>query len=130
MSPPAESRYGKTPMRRNALAPGLLAALVTSAGSGLADSDFYLAIRFAVAILALIVAWFAFEARHWWWLPIFVAIAVLWNPAFPFDFSGPVWIGAHYVAAIAFIIAALLIKKPEGEGKQAGRRSDTPQSGT
>jgi len=118
MNPPAQTRYGRPTVRRNALAPGILAALVASAGGALVDNEFYLVIRFALSILALIIAWFAFEARQWWWLPIMVAIAVIWNPAFPFAFSGPWWVAAHYLATLAFVVAALRIKKPDTEDRQ------------
>lgn len=97
-------------MQRNALAPGLLAAIALLVSplftAGLAATI----ILFVVAILALIVAWFAWQARQWWWTLVFVAVAVVWNPIFPFGFSGPVWFAAQIAAAVAFIGAGALIK--------------------
>ena len=105
-------RYGRPAFRRTALAPGLLAAVVLLVGVALIEGDAFLVIRFAVSILALIVGVFAFQARHWWWIPLMLAIAVAWNPVFPFGFSGPLWVGAQYVAILVFALAGVLIKAP------------------
>ena len=116
-----ENRYGPA-FQRNALAPGILAA------AALVISQLWLAgawdevFRFIVSILALIVAWFAVQARHWWWVPVLVAIAVAWNPVVPLAFEGPLWVGAHYLAALAFLAAGLFIKSPRDEG-DARRRT-------
>ncbi|CAN5450660.1 hypothetical protein BH09ACT4_BH09ACT4_10890 [soil metagenome] len=108
----ARDRYGRPAFRRTALAPGLLATIVLLAGSALIDGDAFIVIRFVVSILALIVGVFAFQAKHWWWIPIMLAIAVVWNPVFPLDISGPWWSGAQFAAAIVFIVAGLLVKVP------------------
>ena len=105
-------RYGRPAFRRTALAPGLLAGIALLAGTALLDSSAYLVFRFIIAILALIVVVFAFQAKHWWWIPVMAAIAVLWNPVFPFAFDGPVWMGAQYIAILAFVLAGVLIKVP------------------
>lgn len=112
MKSTAQGRYGRR-TRRSAFLPGVLGAIAVLLGAGLIDTDSYFLIRYAVAIFALIVAWFAFEARHWWWLPFVAAIAVIWNPAFPFSFAGPWWMAGHYLAALAFVLAAALIKRHE-----------------
>lgn len=104
------ARYGETPFRRMALAPALLGAIVLFVGLLILDSDAYLIIRFVVAILALVVGWFAIQGRAWWWLPLLAAIAVLWNPVLPFDWSGPIWIGAHYLAAAVLIVVGVFVK--------------------
>jgi len=96
--------------QRNAFAPGLIAAVALFLAPLLIDGEWFLLIRFVVAILAVIVAWFAFQARHWWWIPVFAAIAVLWNPIFPLAFDGPVWTAAQPVAAIVFLVAGATIR--------------------
>ena len=106
-APPAPAGF-----QRNAFAPGILAAIVCLAGIPLIGGEYDLAIRFVVAILALIVGWFAVQARQWWWAPVMLTIAVLWNPLFPFPFTGPWWAGAHIAAAAVFIVAGALIKSP------------------
>lgn len=87
----------KTPSRyqQNAFAPGVIAAVVLFIAPLLIDNDGFVVVRFLVSILALVVAWFAIQAKHWWWVPVFVAIAVLWNPVFSFPFAGPVWTAAR-----------------------------------
>ena len=55
---------------------------------------------------------FAVQARHWWWIPFLLAIAVAWNPVFPLDIAGPWWIAAQYVAILVFVLAGIFIKVP------------------
>lgn len=98
--------------QRNAFAPGLLAAIALFLAPLLVGGEWFLLIQFVVAILALIVVWFAVQARQWWWVPVFAAIAVLWNPIFPLGFTGPVWAAAQPVAAIVFLVAGATIKTP------------------
>jgi len=102
----------RTPVvyQRNALAPGLLAAVVLMAGLLLVGNEWFTAVRYVVAILALIVAWFAVQARQWWWVAVLVVVAVLWNPVYPFAFEGTPWLAGQVVAAAAFVLAGLLIK--------------------
>jgi hypothetical protein len=114
-------RYGAPTVRRLALAPGLLAAIVLIAGFALIEGTGFIFIRYAVAILALIIGYFAFQAKQWWWMPLLLAIAVIWNPVFPFGFSGIYWYGAQYAAIIVFILTAIFIKVPLAESEKPGR---------
>lgn len=97
--------------QRDAFLPGLIGAATLMLAAAFVGTSWFTIIQFIVTILALIVAWFAMQARHWWWVPVFVAIAVLWNPAYPFPFSGIVWVLAQPVAASTFLIAGAFIKK-------------------
>jgi hypothetical protein len=117
------SRYNEPTFRRTALAPGILGAIILLAGFALLDSgDAFLWILFPVSILALIVAWFAFQARAWWWIPPLVAIAIVWNPIWPLGLSGPLWVAAQYVAVLVFVLAGYFIKVPiKAEDSQARR---------
>jgi len=101
----------------------VLGAIVLLAGVALVSSEAYIAIRFGVSILALIVAVFAWQARQWWWLPLLVGVAVLWNPVFIIQIEGDVWLAAHYVAAIVFIAVAVLVKirNPDDRNKRPAR---------
>jgi hypothetical protein len=110
-------RYGRPAFRRTALAPGLLAGIALLIGVALIESDAFIVIHFIVAILALIVAVFAVQAKQWWWVPFLAAIALVWNPVYPlegppFDVSGPLWVGAQYLAILVFVLAAVFIKVP------------------
>ena len=117
----ARSRYGAPAFRRTALAPGLLAAIVLIAGFALIEGSGFIIIQYVVAILALIVAWFAFQAKQWWWLPLLLAIAVVWNPVVPFDFHGAYWFGAQYTAILVFVLVAIFVKVPITEAQKPGR---------
>ena len=113
----SKSRYPTPEYRRTALAPSILATIVLLAGVALVGSDGYLIIQFLVAILALIVAFFAWQARQWWLSVPLVAIAVLWNPVFPITIDGDVWLALHYIAAIVFIAAGILIRIPNEDDR-------------
>lgn len=106
------STNSRTPAvyQRNALAPSLLAAAVLFVAPALLESDWFLAVLFVAAIFAVIIGWFALQAKHWWWIPVMAAIAVLWNPLFPLPFAGPLWSAAQPAAAVVFLAAGATIK--------------------
>jgi len=105
---------GKTPVpstfQRNALAPGLIAAAVLFLAPALMGGDWSPLVLYVTSIFGVIVGWFAVQARQWWWVPIFAAIVIIWNPVLPFPFTGPVWTAAQPAAAIVFLAAGALIK--------------------
>lgn len=98
--------------QRNALAPALIAAAVLFLAPVLIVGGWGEAVLFVTAIFALIVGWFAVQARQWVWVPVFAAIAIVWNPVFPFGFDGAIWSLAQPVAAVVFLVAGALIKTP------------------
>ena len=97
---------------RPALLPGSLGAVVAFVGTGLIGSDLYLVIRFAISILALIMAVYAAQARRWLWILPLAALAVIWNPVVPFDFSGQPWVLAHIAAAAVFLLVGFFLRVP------------------
>ena len=101
------------PLRRMALAPGLLGVSVAIAGVFAIGNEFFFAVSFVIAVLALIIGWFAVQSRQWWWLPLPAVIAVVWNPVFPLALSDAVWLPLQYVAAAGFIVAGLVIRVSE-----------------
>jgi hypothetical protein len=115
--------YPTPQFRRTALAPGILGTIVLLAGIALIGSDAFLIIRFVVSILALIICVFAWQARQWWWFAVLGPIAVLWNPVFPIELGGDLWLGLQYLAAIAFVLVGILVKVPNRDDKN--KRSTT-----
>ena len=112
------TRKPETPAtrQRNALAPGIIAALTLFIGMAIMGTDFFTPVRYIVTILALIVTWFAIEAKHWWWVPVFIAIAAVWNPIMVIPIDGVVWVIAQPVAALAFLAAGVFVtveRKPD-----------------
>lgn len=100
--------------RRTALIPALIAVIALLIGVALIDTGAFTVIRYVTSIFALIVAVFAWQARHWWWLIGLVPIAVLWNPVLPIELGIPeLWLALQYLAAILFIAAGLLIRVRE-----------------
>lgn len=96
--------------QRNAFAPALLAAAALFVAPALMGSEWFPTVLFLTSILGVIVAWFAIQARQWWWAPVFAVIVVIWNPVLPFPFTGSVWTFAQSVAAMVFLVAGALIK--------------------
>ncbi|MEO8262510.1 MAG: DUF6804 family protein [Pseudolysinimonas sp.] len=105
-------RYGRPAFRRTALAPGLLAGVALLGAVALIENPAFIVFRFVVSILALVVVVFAFQAKHWWWIPVMLAIAVVWNPVYPLDISGPWWVAAQYVGILLFVLAGVFIRVP------------------
>jgi hypothetical protein len=113
--------YPTPAFTRPALAPGLLGAIVLLAGLALLDNDGgYFWIRTVVAVLALIVCVFAWQARQWWWLLGLVPVAIVWNPVWPTAFHGQGWVAAQFVAALLFVVAGVLItvRNPEDRNRR------------
>ena len=111
-----------TRRRRTAIIPAVLAVIALMAGLALLESDAYLVIRFAVAILALIVAVFAWQARQWWWIPGLAAIAVLWNPVLPIELDGQLWMALQYAASVYLLVVGALVRVEEPTQQQSGKR--------
>jgi hypothetical protein len=117
--------YPTPEYRRPALAPGILAAIVLFAGLALLDNPGgYIFIKFAVAILALIMVVFSFQAKQWWWIIGLAAIAVAWNPIWPLELHGQIWVAAQFVAALLFVVVGLLVKvkNPEDRNRPGSAR--------
>jgi len=110
--------------QRNALAPGLLAAVFLVAGLFFTEDTWFILVRLVASIFALIVAWFAVQAKQWWWIIPFAAIAVCWNPIVDFGFAGTAWLSAQVVAAGVFLAAGLFIKirREDPQGRTDTRR--------
>lgn len=103
--------YPTPAFTRPAFAPGILGAIVLLAGLALLDNaSAYFWIRTVVAVLALIVCVFAWQAKQWWWLGGLVPVAVVWNPVWPTDFHGQAWVACQFVAALIFIASGIFIK--------------------
>ena len=107
------AREQKTPdFQRNAFLPGILVAAVLFLAPVIFRTDWSAIVYYVVAIGALIIGWFALQAKQWWWGIIFLGVAVIWNPVYPFSFDGILWTIAQFAAAVLFLIAGILIKSP------------------
>jgi hypothetical protein len=112
------SRYPTKSFRRTALAPGILGAIVLLGGLALIESGAFYWIKIGVAILAAIVAVYAWQSRQWWWLPFLAAVVVLWNPVWPINLhQGYIWVLLQYVGVILFIACGILIKVPNPDDR-------------
>jgi hypothetical protein len=96
--------------RRLALAPGLLGTIALLIGFAIIESETFVAVRYAAAILALIMVVFALQGRAWWWVPPLGALAVIWNPVWVIPVEQPWWTGAQYLGVLVFVLAGIFIK--------------------
>ena len=97
-------------VNRAALAPGILGAIVLVGGLALIGGDWYLYVRYAVSILALILCVFAGQAKMWWWFAALIPIAVIWNPVWPIGFPDLALRLLHLAGAVAFVAVAVTVK--------------------
>jgi hypothetical protein len=117
------SSYPTKSFRRTALAPGILGAIVLLAGLALLDTSSYFWFKTGVAILAAIVAVYAWQAKQWWWLPILAAMVVAWNPVWPIDWHHWIgWLIAQYVGAVAFLVIGVVVKVPNEDDRNSKKR--------
>ncbi len=97
---------------RPALAPSLLAAVVLIACVALVDVPAFVAVRWGVTVLALIVLVFAVRGRTWWAVAVTAAVAVCWNPLVTVPMPGQLWAALQLVAAAVFIVIGIAVKVP------------------
>jgi hypothetical protein len=103
-------RYPTPEFRRLALAPAIVTAIILLATVALVDTDAYLIVRFAVCILALVIAVFVWQSRAFLWLVAVAPIAVLWNPIVAIELPHDAWLGAHYITALLLILVGIFVK--------------------
>jgi hypothetical protein len=108
---------------RLALAPGLLAAIVSVATLPLIGSSWYIWVRYALAILALIVCVFVVQGKSYWWLIGLVPAAVVFNPVWPLPLPDAVLYVVQLVAAVLFVAVgvSIKVKVDDDKGRPAGR---------
>jgi len=95
-----------------ALAPGLLGAIVLIAGLALIGNEWYIGVRYAAAILALIICVFAAQSKQFWWYFGLIPIAVIWNPVWPIMIDDLPFRLLHVLGAAFFIAVGVAIKVP------------------
>jgi hypothetical protein len=119
------SSYPTRSFRRTALAPGILGAIVILAGLALLDTGAYFWFKTGVAILAAIIAVYAWQARQWWWLPMLAAMVIAWNPVWPINWHHWIgWLIAQYVGAVVFLIVGIMIRIPNPENRNQRQQSN------
>ncbi|WP_207456278.1 DUF6804 family protein [Herbiconiux sp. SYSU D00978] len=116
------SRYPQQQYRRVGLAPGILGAVVALAAVGVIGEDWFTIVRYALSILAAILAVFSFQARQWWWLPVLAAVIVVWNPVFPLALPDEAWFVLQYAVSVVFLAVAFTVRLPVEDDRGARNR--------
>ncbi len=109
-------RENRSRIIRPGMLPAVLGAIVLLATIGLIGTDFYLYVRYGVSILALIFAVIAIQYRKWWWGLPMLPLAVLWNPAWPFEFTSEVWQVLILLGSAFFIAVGVLFRTVDTSG--------------
>ncbi|WP_200938498.1 DUF6804 family protein [Curtobacterium sp. Leaf183] len=118
----ASGSAGTTPdFTRPALAPSLLAAIVLLACVALLDAPAFVAVRWGVTVLALIVLVFALRGRTWWAMVLMAAVAVCWNPLVTVPIPGQVWAALQILVAALFIVVGIAVRVPRSAEDRAAR---------
>ncbi len=104
------ARATRTRYIRPGMLPAVLGAIVLLATIGIIHTDFYLYVRYAVSILALIVVVIAIQHRKWWWGLPMVPLAVIWNPAWPFGFEEELWQVLVLIGSAVFIATGVVFR--------------------
>lgn len=120
--PAASGSAKKLPdFTRPALAPSLLAAIVLLACVALLDAPAFVAVRWGVTVLALIVLVFALRGRTWWAMVLMAAVAVCWNPLVTIPIPGQVWAALQVLAAALFIVVGIAVRVPRSAEDRVAR---------
>lgn len=104
---------------RPGIVPGLAGVIAMFIGMGVYGSEWYITVLFAISILAAIMAvfsWQSINSKKWIFLPLFVAIAVFWNPIYRLTdgFTPGIqwWMLVQTFAAAIFFLGGFMIKTP------------------
>ncbi|GAB2526480.1 DUF6804 family protein [Paramicrobacterium agarici] len=104
---------GHSQMIRPSLLPAVLGAMALLAGLALITTDLFLYVRFAASILSLIMIVMTIQTKKWYWgLPL-LAIAVMWNPAWPVQLPPQGWELASLLGSGLFITVGMLFRVRE-----------------
>ena len=70
--------------------------------------SYYTMMRWIVTAIALLVAWYAYAAEIWWVIPVFVVLAILFNPIIPVTMTKKEWATIDKVSAVVFVVAGIV----------------------
>lgn len=82
----------------------ILAALILFGGIGRQPYSYYELIRWATCAAALYTAYNFHKEKNIFWMWIFVAFGILFNPIAPFYLARDTWQNLDIIAALVFII--------------------------
>ncbi|MBI4166374.1 MAG: hypothetical protein HY508_11635 [Acidobacteria bacterium] len=74
------------------------------------SSNFRMVLELLVCVTALTAVIQAFRAGKHLWGGVFLSIAMLFNPVFPFTFSAPMFFGLDLVCVATFVISLMALK--------------------
>ncbi len=72
---------------------------------------FYTLLRWIICAVSIYVAYGFYKSKLTGWTFVFSAIAVLFNPIFPFYLDKSSWVGIDFISAILFFLASYSTKK-------------------
>lgn len=124
------ARATRTRYIRPGMLPAVLGAATLLATIGIIHTDFYLYVRYAVSILALIVIVIAIQHGKWWWGLPMAPLVVMWNPAWPFGLTEELWQVLVLLGSAVFIATGVMFRvidtsepPPQRDGESTGAGS-------
>jgi FtsH-binding integral membrane protein len=77
--------------------------------------DYYVILRWVICGLSIYVAYTSYEWKQIFWVWIFGAVAVLFNPIIPVYLNKEIWIVFDIVVIAIFLLSIFLIKQKKVE---------------
>ncbi|NOX37702.1 MAG: hypothetical protein GXO78_09215 [Calditrichaeota bacterium] len=71
---------------------------------------YYIFLRIAVTLVAITMANMAYRQKHSYWMMLFIAIAILFNPIIPVYLDKEIWIVIDLVVALLFIVSVFSLR--------------------
>lgn len=78
---------------------------------------YYNLLRWVTTSIAVLVAILALRWKRTWTVPVFVFVAILFNPIWPVQLSRSTWQPIDLATAVLFALAAVLVKPPPNSNK-------------
>lgn len=98
--------------KRPHLIPAIVASLMLLGALADWPYGYYQLLRFVVCIVAVYVAFIAYNWHKIWATCIFGFTAVLFNPLIPIHLSREIWQPIDVIWGILFILSAVIVSKP------------------
>ena len=103
----------------------IIAAIFLFVAIGSYPYSYYIILRIITCGVSLYGIWYAYRVRKFFWLWVFSAIAVLFNPIVPIHLKKEVWIVIDLAVIIIFLISIPLLKaKVKGDSAKVKSISD------
>ncbi len=111
--------------RRPHLIPALIVAGILLGALADLPYGYYQMLRWVTCGISAYITVKSYQWETAWATWLFAAIAILFNPLIPIELSKPIWRPIDIGCAVLFILATIVVKKPE-ESQSGENQNFTP----